>query len=118
MPRFSTYEYENKIKIERKKMSALIEFYDELKVVFPYLLAYSKRTEDRKEKINITANLEACQIMYNDAVKTVKKTRKVPLHELEEINDTLQELLTILQKYYRNLTLNGKTTDDEINPNF
>mgnify|MGYP003490543748 CR=1 FL=1 len=57
MPRFSTYKNENKIKLEKKKMVTLIRFYDEMKMIFPILLAYSKTTENKKEKINITANL-------------------------------------------------------------
>jgi len=76
------------------------------------LFAYYKQTNNSKEKINLQTNLEACKIMYEDAKKILKSKRKIALAEFEEVNETLKELLTILQKYYKNLCLNGKISED------
>ena len=118
MSRFSTYEYENQIKIEKRKMMKLIENYNDLKMIFPILLAYAKKTTNSKERLNITMNLEAVGIMYNDTVKCLKSRRKIKLTEYEEINETLEDLLSTLQKYHYNLMLTQKIKGEPILPNF
>ena len=89
------------------------QFVDVKKIIIPFMAVYANTIKDVHKSIKIGAAIEACQILNKQLTEYFNKKRNYSVKELQEKNENFDDMISNLQKYYKDAVIELDNQSDK-----